>query len=92
MKRLHELLGVSPDLRKLKVDAWFIKKSCVLVKKKIQRSQWPKNGNFVLLMHKVLRSNDDEEVPDSDEDRCYRKIRTIIHVSFSRFINFYFKQ
>lgn len=66
-------------MRKLKVDAWFIKKSCVLVKKKIQRSQWPRNHNFVLLMHMVLGNNDDEDCPDSDQDG-FRKIGTIVNV------------
>ena len=89
MKRFHDLLGLSPDMRKLKVDAWFIKKSCVLVKKKIQGSQWPRNHNFVLLMHMVLGNNDDEDGPDSDQDG-FRKIGTIVNVLFSRFIVVYF--
>ena len=56
-------------MRKLKVDAWFIKKSCVLVKRKIQRSQWPRNPNFINLMHIAMGRGDDDDTPDSDQDR-----------------------
>lgn len=59
------------------------------MKKKIQGSQWPRNHNFVLLMHMVLGNNDDEDGPDSDQDG-FRKIGTIVNVLFSRFIVVYF--
>ena len=54
LKLLHGYLGTTPDPKKVKVDAWFIKKSCVLIKKKLTRHQWPRNINFVSLMNAVL--------------------------------------
>lgn len=41
-------------MKKVKVDAWFLKKACVLVKKKISRSQWPRNEKFRELMRLAL--------------------------------------
>ena len=58
LKNLHSLLKLPVDMRKVKVDAWFIKKSCVLIKKKITRKQWPRNENFVALMKEVLGIHD----------------------------------
>ena len=46
-------------MRKVKLDAWFLKKSCVLIKKKITRKQWPRDENFVALMKAVLGIHDD---------------------------------
>lgn len=54
LKELHKLMHITVDMRKVKVDAWFIKKSCVLVKKKITRDQWPRSLEFNRLMHLTL--------------------------------------
>lgn len=63
LKKLHEMLFAGSNSKKIKLDAWFIKKACVLVKKKISRKQWPRNRNFVLLMRAVLGVEVDEDYP-----------------------------
>lgn len=65
LKELHKLMHMTVDMRKVKVDAWFIKKSCVLVKKKLTRDQWPRNVDFIRLMRLVLGTAFDTS---SDED------------------------
>lgn len=47
-----------PKAKQLKLEAWFIKGCCVLVKKKIQRGQWPGNHNFRKLMARALQTDD----------------------------------
>ena len=54
LKELHRLVLKTPDLRLVKVDAWFMKRACVLVKKKLTRRQWPRNDNFRALMGEVV--------------------------------------
>lgn len=44
--------------KQIKLEAWFVKGSCVLIKKKIQRGQWPANSNFQKLMAKALQTDD----------------------------------
>ena len=47
---LHSVMQVNPSPKKVKLDAWRIKASCVLLKKKAKRGQWPKNPLFRNLM------------------------------------------
>ena len=65
LKELHKLMHMTVDMRKVKVDAWFIKKSCVLLKKKVTRGQWPRNADFVSLIHLMLGITEDDS---SSED------------------------
>lgn len=49
-----KLLSMPVDPKKVKVDAWFIKKACVLTKKKITRKQLPRCQEFVKFMRAVV--------------------------------------
>lgn len=66
LTKLHKLLRITLDIRKVKVDAWFIKKSCVLIKKKITRGQFPNNDNFVTLMN-IMNGNNGNDDDDDDD-------------------------
>lgn len=59
LKDLHEIVGISLDQRRMKIDAWAIKKSCVLIKKKINRRQFPRNANFNALIASALSDAED---------------------------------
>lgn len=50
LKQFYVLMGVTPDPKQIKVDAWFLKKGCVLAKKKVTRQQYPRDGGFYDLM------------------------------------------
>lgn len=69
LQKLHELIRVAVDHRKIKVDAWFIKKSCVLIKKKIMRAQWPNNPGFVQLMNLLDGDDNDDEQDEENQDQ-----------------------
>lgn len=63
----HTYLGLTPDVKKVNLDAWRIKACCVLLKKKVNRQQFPKNKAFQKLMHILMGTDEDAEIPDGED-------------------------
>ena len=53
------------DSKQVKLEAWFVKGCCILIKKKLSRGQWPRARNFRLLMAAAMGSDDTH---DDDHD------------------------
>ena len=53
LNHLYAVLQVTPTPKKVKLDAWRIKACCVLLKKKANRQQWPKNDIFRRLLSEL---------------------------------------
>ena len=58
LKELLEAAAIPIDGKKVKLEAWFVKGCCVLIKKKLGRGQWPKPKGFRLLMAAAMGSDD----------------------------------
>ena len=52
--RLHSLVEKPVDKDSVKLDAWVAKKMCILVKRKLQRGQVPREPRFRSLMSAVF--------------------------------------
>ena len=50
LKELCRIASIPVDPKQVKLEAWFVKGCCVLLKKKVSRAQWPRNRQFRLLM------------------------------------------
>ena len=78
LDRLRELLEIAAlpvQSKQVKLEAWFVKGCCVLIKKKLSRGQWPKARNFRLLMAAALGSDDthdDDPEPEGEPEACER--------------------
>ena len=66
LKELCRIASIPVDPKQVKLEAWFIKGCCVLLKKKVTRAQWPKNRQFRLLMAALVgrQLGDDDERDD----------------------------
>ena len=53
-------MGVPPVAKKIKVEAWFLKRGCVIVKKKVNRQQYPRDGDFYDLMKAMVHQEDEQ--------------------------------
>lgn len=71
LKELLETAALPVNSKQVKLEAWFVKGCCVLIKKKLSRGQWPKARNFRLLMAAALGSDDthDEDPEPEGEPR-----------------------
>jgi hypothetical protein len=78
LDRLRELLEIAAlpvQSKQVKLEAWFVKGCCVLIKKKLSRGQWPKARNFRLLMAAALGSDDTHDYdpePEGEPEACER--------------------
>ena len=61
---LCDLLGKSRHKQQIKKDAWVMKKLCVLLKRKIQRANLPRDSGFRALMCTVFPNRFAEPEPE----------------------------
>ena len=76
LKELCRIASIPVDPKQVKLEAWFIKGCCVLLKKKVSRAQWPKNRQFRLLMAALVgrQLGDDDGSDENDgNDRSDRE-------------------
>ena len=68
LKELCRIASIPVDPKQVKLEAWFIKGCCVLLKKKVSRAQWPKNRQFRLLMAALVgRQLGDDDGSDEND-------------------------